>query len=146
MHMWLLLPWTPRTLDILDHDTKFGTQLSPISISLTALRCFRYAVVFSQLQESCFCSVLHQWYPVSYGNSWIFCFFEKRAHQKRAVLQETMTFGKNFNQKLDNVQLPENLQLLRPSAHRDRRRMNGKKTMKMRERSKPCCNSLVFRQ
>ena len=47
--------------------------------------------------------------------------------QKRAVLQETMTFGKNFNQKLDNVQLPENLQLLRPLARDgDARRMNGK--------------------
>ena len=41
----------------------------------------------------------------------------------KVVLQETMTFGKNFNQKLDNVQLPENLQLLRPSARRDTRRM-----------------------
>jgi len=26
--------------------------------------------------------------------------------------KETMTFGKNFSQKLDAVQLPENLQLL----------------------------------
>ena len=54
-------------------------------------------------------------------------FSKKRAHQERAVLQETMTFGKNFNQKLDNVQLPENLQLLRPLARDgDTRRMNGK--------------------
>jgi len=51
MHMWLLLPWTPRTVDILDYDTRFGTQFWPISISLTALRCFRYAVVVFQLQE-----------------------------------------------------------------------------------------------